>query len=104
MICVRADEAIRTDLGSTPPGLRTLLRHGIRFDDGTAWTERHRRELEREDHHAAPRLALGHRRRPARCLRGVDTLTAVGLCSEIGDFQRFAHPEQLMSYLGLGPL
>jgi hypothetical protein len=38
-----------------------------------------------------------------RCLRGVDTLTAVGLCSEIGDFQRFAHPEQLMSYLGLVP-
>jgi hypothetical protein len=38
-----------------------------------------------------------------RCLRGIDTLTAVGLCSEIGDFERFAHPEQLMSYLGLVP-
>jgi transposase len=25
-----------------------------------------------------------------RCLRGVDTLTAVGLCAEVGDFQRFA--------------
>ena len=25
-----------------------------------------------------------------RCLRGVDTLTAVGLCAEIGDFERFA--------------
>ncbi|MGO9973126.1 MAG: IS110 family transposase [Solirubrobacteraceae bacterium] len=38
-----------------------------------------------------------------RCLRGIDTLTAVGLCSEIGDFERFARPEQLMSYVGLVP-
>jgi transposase len=38
-----------------------------------------------------------------RCLRGVDTLTAVGLCSEIGDFERFAYAEQLMSYVGLVP-
>jgi len=38
-----------------------------------------------------------------RCLRGVDTLTAVGLCAEIGDFARFEHPRQLMSYLGLVP-
>src|SRR2546421_2817749 len=38
-----------------------------------------------------------------RCLRGVDTLTAVGLCSEIGDFERFARAEQLMSYIGVVP-
>jgi transposase len=38
-----------------------------------------------------------------RCLRGVDTLTAAGLCAEIGDFERFARAEQLMSYLGLVP-
>ncbi len=38
-----------------------------------------------------------------RCLRGIDTLTAVGLCSEVGDFRRFARPTQLMSYLGLVP-
>jgi transposase len=38
-----------------------------------------------------------------RCLRGVDTLTAVGLCAEIGDFERFARAGQLMSYLGLVP-
>ena len=37
------------------------------------------------------------------CLRGVDTLTAVGLCAEVGDFTRFARAEQLMSYLGLVP-
>jgi transposase len=38
-----------------------------------------------------------------RCLRGIDTLSAVGLCTEIGDFTRFARPAQLMSYLGLVP-
>ena len=38
-----------------------------------------------------------------RCLRGIDTLTAVGLCAEVGDFERFARPGQLMSYLGLVP-
>ena len=38
-----------------------------------------------------------------RCLRGIDTLTAAGLCAEIGDFERFARAEQLMSYLGLVP-
>jgi transposase len=38
-----------------------------------------------------------------RCLRGIDTLTAVGLCAEIGDFHRFQRPGQLMSYLGLVP-
>ena len=38
-----------------------------------------------------------------RCPRGIDTLTAVGLCAEIGDFHRFERPGQLMSYLGLVP-
>ena len=38
-----------------------------------------------------------------RCLRGIDTLSAVGLCAEIADWQRFAKAGQLMSYLGLVP-
>ena len=38
-----------------------------------------------------------------RCLRGIDTLAAVGLCAEIGDFARFGRAGQLMSYLGLVP-
>jgi transposase len=37
------------------------------------------------------------------CLRGIDILTATGLCAEIGDFARFRHPEQVMSYLGVVP-
>jgi transposase len=38
-----------------------------------------------------------------RCFRGVDTLTAAGLCAEIGDFRRFAKPTQLAGYLGITP-
>ena len=38
-----------------------------------------------------------------RCLRGVDTLTALGLCAEIGEWERFDHPDQLASYLGIVP-
>lgn len=38
-----------------------------------------------------------------RCLRGIDTLSAVGLCAEVGDFERFDRAGRLMSYLGLVP-
>jgi transposase len=38
-----------------------------------------------------------------RCFRGIDTVTAVGLCAEIGDFQRFSHPRSLAAYLGIVP-
>jgi transposase len=38
-----------------------------------------------------------------RCLRGIDTLSAVGLCAEVGEFDRFQKAGQLMSYLGLTP-
>jgi transposase len=132
---VRAREAVRVDLMRCRHRLsKLLLRHGIRFDDGAAWTERHRAWLAGVtlDWPAAQATlldargaidALAHRRDalereiiamlPAspwamqigrlRCLRGVDTLTAVGLCAEIGDFERFAKAEQLMSYIGLVP-
>ena len=38
-----------------------------------------------------------------RCLRGIDTLSAVGLCAEVGDFARFERAARLMSYLGPCP-
>jgi transposase len=34
-------------------------------------------------------------------LRGIQLLTAVALIAELGDLSRFAHPRQLMAYLGL---
>jgi transposase len=132
---VRAREAVRVDLMRCRHRLsKLLLRHGIRYDDGTAWTQRHRDWLIKvtlEWPAAQATLldargaidALTHRREQLereviamipdspwqvqigrlRCLRGVDTLTAVGLCAEIGDFERFARAEQLMSYVGLVP-
>lgn len=38
-----------------------------------------------------------------RCLRGIDTITAVSLLAELHGFERFAKPRQLMAYLGLVP-
>ena len=38
-----------------------------------------------------------------RCLRGIDTLTAFGLCAEIGEWERFDRPDQLAAYLGIVP-
>lgn len=37
-----------------------------------------------------------------RCFRGIDTLTAMGLKTEIEDFRRFPHARSFMSFLGLG--
>lgn len=38
-----------------------------------------------------------------RCLHGIDTLGAFGLCAEVCDFQRFPRPAALSAYLGLVP-
>lgn len=38
-----------------------------------------------------------------RCLRGVDTLTALGIAAEIGELSRFESAEQFMSFVGLTP-
>lgn len=38
-----------------------------------------------------------------RCFRGIDTLAAMVLLTELGDLSRFPHPRQLMAFLGLVP-
>jgi transposase len=38
-----------------------------------------------------------------RCFRGIETLTALALYLEIGDFSRFQRPGQLAAWLGLVP-
>ena len=38
-----------------------------------------------------------------RCLRGIDTLTALALVAEIGDFSRFNTAKELMAFVGLVP-
>ena len=132
---VRAREQVRVDLMRSRHRLsKLLLRHGIRFDDGRSWTDRHRAwlatvtlpwpaaqstlldcqgaidalchrrdGLEREILSLLPASPWALQVGRLRCLRGVDTLTAVGLCAEIGDFERFARAEQLMMYIGLVP-
>jgi transposase len=112
---------------------KLLLRHEVRFDGRAwserhrAWLSKvelgeqaaqatledyrgaieallHRKaELERQLQAAIPDSPWGREVGRLRCLRGVDTLTAVGLCAEIGDFARFARAGRLASYLGLVP-
>lgn len=38
-----------------------------------------------------------------RCLRGIDTLSAAGLCAEVGDWDRFPKPKHLSAFLGIVP-
>jgi transposase len=62
-----------------------------------------REQLEHEIARALPSSPWAQTARRLMCLRGIDTLTAAGLCAEIGDFTRFRHPAQVMSYLGVVP-
>jgi len=132
---IRAREAVRVDLMRARHRLsKLLLRHDHRFDDGQAWTQRHRDwlatidlvwpaaqatmldlqgaidalvhrrdQLEAQITRMLPSSPWGVQVGRLRCLRGIDTLTAAGLCAEVGDFTRFARAEQLMSYVGLVP-
>jgi transposase len=38
-----------------------------------------------------------------RCFRGIDTLSAAGLCAEVGAFGRFRRPSLLAGFLGIVP-
>jgi transposase len=38
-----------------------------------------------------------------RCFRGIDTLSAAGLCAEVGHFARFPKPSLLAGFLGIVP-
>ena len=62
-----------------------------------------RDQLESDIAELLPQSPWASTARRLMCLRGLDTLSAAGLCAEIGDFTRFRHPEQLMSYLGVTP-
>ena len=37
------------------------------------------------------------------CLKGISTFSAMVILTEVGDFKRFSHPRELMSYVGLTP-
>jgi transposase len=38
-----------------------------------------------------------------RCFRGIDTLSAAGVCAEVGDFTRFRKPMLISGFLGIVP-
>jgi transposase len=38
-----------------------------------------------------------------RCFRGIDKLTAAGVCAEVGSFERFPRPTMLSGFLGIVP-
>jgi transposase len=111
-----------------------LLRRGLEYQGGTAWTQRHHlwlRQLRIEDPTAQAVLdayllgldqtserlhgldrqieevaAQPRYAQPVswlRCLRGVDTTTAMTLLAELHDFRRFTSARHLMAYLGLTP-
>jgi transposase len=110
-----------------------LLRRGHRYQDGDAWTAKHARWLHTlafdgcaqstfADYCASVDLLAGRRRTliqtleqtvPScthaptiarlRCFRGIETLTAAGLCAETGGFERFPRPTMLSGFLGIVP-
>jgi transposase len=111
---------------------RFLLRRGLQYA-GRNWTRRHQQWLDSLSWSETERLvveeyrlALAHLdarlteldrqietiaqhprwHQPVawlRCFRGIDTLTAVGLLTEIRAMDRFPHPRALMAYTGLVP-
>jgi transposase len=110
-----------------------LLRRGHRYQDGDAWTPKHGRWLRSlsfdgcaratfADYCASVELLAGRRATlletleqtaPAcshapvigrlRCFRGIETLSAAGLCAETGGFGRFPRPTLLSGFLGIVP-
>ena len=112
---------------------KQLLRHGLRFEgrhwtqrhhDWLAGVqlEESAAQAALEDYRGAIEVTMARRREleseierrisgspwadavaRLRCLRGIDTLSAAGLCAEIGDFTRFSRAGELMSFVGLVP-
>jgi transposase len=65
--------------------------------------ERRRNQLERTISELVPGSPHAQTVARLRWLRGIDTLSAVALVAEIGDFERFPRAGQLMSHLGRVP-
>lgn len=64
----------------------------------------HRRDtLERAMEEIVPSSPFAETAARLRCFHGIDTLTAIGLAVEIGDFRRFDKPTKLTAFIGIVP-
>jgi transposase len=59
--------------------------------------------LTQQIEHAVEDWSLGRQVRALQALRGVSLIVAATVLAEIGRLNRFAHPKQLMAYVGLVP-
>jgi Transposase IS116/IS110/IS902 family len=78
-----------------PPTVRTTRAWGSNWGPFFS-AEAHFEEAVPASSHAAVIARL-------RCFRGIDTLSAAGLCADIGRFDRFATPTLLSGFLGIVP-
>ena len=65
--------------------------------------EQRRAGLDAQIEIAAPTSPWAQTVANLRCLREINTVTAYGVCCEVGDFRRFEHPATLTAYLGIVP-
>jgi transposase len=65
--------------------------------------DQRRKQLEATIEELLPSAPFAQTAYRLRCFRGLATLSAVGLCCEIGDFHRFIRPSQLAAFLGIVP-
>ncbi len=76
--------------------LEQMIIHLDAIDSQLATLDARLEEIARQERWAGQVQALTR-------FRGTQTLTALGLISEIGDFNRFSHPRELASWLGITP-
>jgi transposase len=87
---IRCIEDLRGDLMRARHRLsKFLLRRGHRYEQG----------LEQTVPGCSHAPTVGR----LRCFRGIETLTAAGLCAETGGFGRFPRPTMLSGFLGIVP-
>lgn len=88
-------------------GLRFAERHTQQaFDNYLLAIEQAEERLRELDAHIAEAAKDKSRAKQVgwlRCLRGIDTVTAMTILAELHDFRRFTNPRELMAYLGLTP-